>query len=556
MFLTTADSSHPGLDDGLSLGVGSQGMRLRSGGAVAAGLGGSAAAAVLWAGVTGAAQAAPLVYWSNSGGTTIGFADVSTGGGATLAMPGATVKGPIGVAIDSAAGRIYWANYSVDKISYANLDGSGGADLNTAGATVSEPWGVAIDPAGGRLYWINDGANSVSFANLDGSGGGDLNIAGATPPLNGAGVALDLAHGRIYWAANANDKISFARLDGSGGDDLNITGTTLNAPDGVAIDPVAGKLYWADDQDNKISFANLDGSGGGDLNTTGATVHSPEGVAVDPLAGRIYWGNVLAPQGISFARLDGTGGGNLPINPGVLSAPNFPALLYAPVAAGAPVVTESAPGGPLSCSTGAWAPDLLGSFLFRAPRSFAYSWQLGGAEIAGAGTSALTPLRPGSYSCRVTASNSAGSGSQASAPLGVSTIAKVTRLSLTHSVFAPARQSTPLSGRTARRHPRGTTFSFTLDQPATMRVKIQRRSSGRRVHGVCKPRRRTGPRCTRYTTNATLTRSAHAGTNKLRFSGRIRNRTLRPGRYRAVFIATDAAGSSKPQTLRFRVVAR
>jgi hypothetical protein len=531
-------------------------MRLRSRGTAAAGLGGVAAVLVFWAGVTGAAQAAPLVYWSNSGGTTIGLADVSSGGGSTLATPGATVQGPIGVAIDAAAGKIYWANYNVDKISYANLDGSGGADLNTAGATVNEPWGVALDPAGGRLYWVNDGASAVSFANLDGSGGGDLNIAGATPPLNGAGIALDLAHGRIYWASNANDKISFARLDGSGGADLTITGTTLNAPDGVAIDSVAGKIYWADDQDNRISFANLDGSGGGDLNTVGANVHSPEGVALDPVARRIYWGNEVTPQGISFARLDGSGGGDLPINPGVLSGPNFPALLYAPVPAGAPVVTELAPGGPLSCSTGAWAPDLLGSFVFRAPKSFAYSWQLGGIEIAGAGASTLTPVRPGSYSCRVTASNFAGSGSQASAPLGAVTIAKLTRLSLTNPVFAPARKSTPLSGRTARRHRRGTTFSFALDQPATIRVKIQRKSSGRRVHGVCKPRRRTGPRCTRYTTLATLTRSAHAGTNKLPFSGRIRRTALPPGRYRAVFVATDAAGSSKPQALRFRVVAR
>lgn len=531
-------------------------MRLRCTGTAAGALGGVAAAVVLWAGVTGAAQAAPLVYWSNSGGTTIGLADVSAGGGATLATPGATVNGPIGVAIDPAAGRIYWANYGIDKISYANLDGSAGADLNTAGATVNEPWGVAIDPGGGKLYWINDGASAVSFANLDGSGGGDLNIAGATAPLNGAGIALDLAHGKIYWASNANDKISFARLDGSGGADLNITGTTLNAPDGVAIDPVAGKIYWADDQDNRLSFANLDGSGGGDLNTTGATVHSPEGVALDPLAGRIYWGNAVAPQGISFARLDGSGGGDLPINPGVLSGPNFPALLYAPVPAGAPVATETAPGRPLSCSTGAWAPDLLGSFVFRAPRSFAYSWQLGGTDIAGAGASTLTPVKPGSFSCRVSASNFAGSGSQASAPLAVVTIAKLTGLSLTNSLFAPARKSTPLSGRTARRHPRGTTFSFALDQSATVRVKIQRRSGGRRVHGVCKPRRRTGPRCARYTTRATLTRSAHAGTNKLPFSGRIRRRPLRPGRYRAVFIATDAASSSKPQTLAFRVTAR
>jgi len=53
-----------------------------------------------------------------------------------------------------------------------------------------------------------------------------------------------------------------------------------------------------------------------------------------------------------------------------------------------------------------------------------------------------------------------------------------------------------------------------------------------------------------------LTRSARAGTNTVRFSGRIRRRALRPGHYQAVFTATDSAGTSPPKTLRFTIVSR
>jgi hypothetical protein len=41
----------------------------------------------------------------------------------------------------------------------------------------------------------------------------------------------------------------------------------------------------------------------------------------------------------------------------------------------------------------------------------------------------------------------------------------------------------------------------------------------------------------------------------MRFSGKIAKRALRPGRYRAVIRATDAAGNvSAPARLRFRIV--
>jgi hypothetical protein len=52
-----------------------------------------------------------------------------------------------------------------------------------------------------------------------------------------------------------------------------------------------------------------------------------------------------------------------------------------------------------------------------------------------------------------------------------------------------------------------------------------------------------------------LTRSSRAGGNRVRFSGRVGRRTLRPGRYRATLTAVDQAGGrSKPSALTFRIV--
>jgi hypothetical protein len=134
-------------------------------------------------------------------------------------------------------------------------------------------------------------------------------------------------------------------------------------------------------------------------------------------------------------------------------------------------------------------------------------------------------------------------------PGGASTRPTISMLAETNAVFAVARLSTPLEGRTAAAAPRrGTVFSFRLDQPATVTIVITTNAMCRRTPAG-KPRT---VRC--FRTVARLTRSTHAGANKLPFSGRIRGRPLKPSRYRAAFVATSVGGSSAPKALRFRIV--
>lgn len=97
-------------------------------------------------------------------------------------------------------------------------------------------------------------------------------------------------------------------------------------------------------------------------------------------------------------------------------------------------------------------------------------------------------------------------------------------------------------------------LSFTLDRAASVRFTIERASNGRRVRGRCvkgTPSNRARPRCTRYTRLAGgFTRSSVAGSNRLRFTGRLGARRLRVAGYRLV--ATPSADGQRGDARRAR----
>jgi hypothetical protein len=75
-----------------------------------------------------------------------------------------------------------------------------------------------------------------------------------------------------------------------------------------------------------------------------------------------------------------------------------------------------------------------------------------------------------------------------------------------------------------RRPPLGTTFSFSLSTAATTTLQFTQRVSGRRAGKRCVAqtrRNRHKRKCTRTITAGTLSYTAHAGVNKVRFAGRI-----------------------------------
>jgi hypothetical protein len=129
------------------------------------------------------------------------------------------------------------------------------------------------------------------------------------------------------------------------------------------------------------------------------------------------------------------------------------------------------------------------------------------------------------------------------------------RFRATPSLFALARAATPVAAGV----PHGTRFRYTLSEQARITLTLRRAHPGRRAGGRCvrpSPRLRHAKPCIRYVGVGMLRRTGTQGANSIRFSGRIGRRALRPGRYRAVIAATDAAGNrSALRTATFRVAA-
>jgi hypothetical protein len=312
------------------------------------------------------------------------------------------------VAIDLAAGKIYWADTTSGSIRVANLDGSGARDLYTG---ESEASGVAVDPSAGLIYWADaiTGSGTIRVANLDGTGVARTLFARESYPV---GVTIDPAGGKIYWGSYDTFTIRVGNLDGTGTPTTLFTGE--NYPTQLAIDPGAGKLYWTNEFNGNVRVGSLTGGVATSLYTGEGDVG---GVAIDPSAGKIYWTNwnlgtirVGSLNGSAPAQSLYTGQTN----------PWFVVLLRAPLGTGAPQVSGTAVvGRTLTCGGEAWASDLLGGFLYRAPQSTTYQWTVGGVPVSGATASSLLVTAPGEYRCEAIATNAAGSTTQTSAPTTV-----------------------------------------------------------------------------------------------------------------------------------------
>jgi hypothetical protein len=106
----------------------------------------------------------------------------------------------------------------------------------------------------------------------------------------------------------------------------------------------------------------------------------------------------------------------------------------------------------------------------------------------------------------------------------------------------------------AAKPPVGTTFRFTLNEPATVRFAFAQLLPGRKVNGKCVAQtaaNRSRKPCTRSVPRGSLSFSAGAGLHKLFFQGRLtRTRKLKPGTYALTITAKNAAGQQATKTLR------
>jgi PKD repeat protein len=166
-----------------------------------------------------------------------------------------------------------------------------------------------------------------------------------------------------------------------------------------------------------------------------------------------------------------------------------------------------------------------------------YAWSFGdGASGAGAQASHAY-VATGAFPVSLTATDATGLSGAATATADV--VAPAVGGSGAGATPAPVLSGLSQSARRWLASAVGTTFRFRLNTAAKVRFAFFRRLGSRRIAA------------------GALVRPGVAGTNRMRFRGRLRgSRLLKPGRYTVVVTATDAQGRrSAPRSLSFVVLA-
>ncbi len=129
-----------------------------------------------------------------------------------------------------------------------------------------------------------------------------------------------------------------------------------------------------------------------------------------------------------------------------------------------------------------------------------------------------------------------------------------------NSSFAPGAGSTAVrlsSGlaSASKGVPRGTVFTYQLNQDAAITVEMNRVKAGRLVGKKCKRRTKANAKKKKCDlTEHKLFRKGKKGKNTLPYTGRVKGKALRPGAHVAVFTAKAPGGKPKSDSVGFRIV--
>jgi hypothetical protein len=193
------------------------------------------------------------------------------------------------------------------------------------------------------------------------------------------------------------------------------------------------------------------------------------------------------------------------------------------------------------------------------PLSFSWSFDDGAIETGLDTTQSFSAN--GLHSGTLTATDALGFTSTATADVTVSSPAPSPRVSdLAESAKVWREGNRIVQFSSAPKHPLGTTFTFTLNTAATVKLSFTRSVDGRRLRGKCLARtahNRHKPACLRSLAAGSLTFSGDAGANRVLFQGRLSNSDKLPlGVYAMTLTAIASGHSSVSQLLHFTIVAR
>jgi hypothetical protein len=204
---------------------------------------------------------------------------------------------------------------------------------------------------------------------------------------------------------------------------------------------------------------------------------------------------------------------------------------------------------------------VAGSTVFQFGKTTAYGSQTAvqalPAQSSGPRSAVLTGLEPGTlYHYRLVVSNAEGQAAGADQTFTTGNAGgrpRLSTLAVRPSTIRPAKGRGP--SISARK--RGATISYTDSRAAitTLTVRIARKGfrSGKRC-AAKRPKRGKARRCTFYEKVGSFKRADAAGKNSFHFTGRVKRRPLKPGRYRLEAVASQGGLRSTRLRAGFRVV--
>jgi hypothetical protein len=519
-----------------------------------------------------------------------------TGGGAagSQAADGAGGAASGGGILAEAAARISWAEVTGDQIQIAPPGSGGivfgGAQGEGGGIYLGNPQGADTADATISASTI---ANDTASYEIDGTGvGGGISDGAGKFTLENSTIAGNSSEGSISGfiagygggvningtATLANDTIDGNRTSGYGGN-IYVQEATATATDTIVANGSGTTNADNCDAFSSASIGDLSGhannletdatnecgfTGTGDLHSdpqlepldlNGGSTETMLPASTSPAIGA--GGACIDPATSARLAVDQRGEPRATTGACDIGA----VQIQRPVDTVAPAITGTATAGQtLTCATGTWTGD--------GTLTYTYQWLRGTTQIATGSTYVVAGADNGnSLSCAVTAESAYGESSAASASVTVPIpAAPTTPIVITAPAPTPSAsvssfsESAPKwrrSGKASKHKPPvGTTFTFTLNQAATVTLAFSEPGAGRKVSGKCVARNaknRRKPSCA--LTLGTVALTGKAGKNSVKFTGKLSGGALKPGGYTITLTAKGADGrSSKPISLKFTVV--